>query len=130
MTTKTAGVLGAVTLLAGAGAAHAAPPVDRNLAEVMNVTSYAELLQPIPNAAALLQASDAQMEAMPLPLATAGDGAVETVQFYHHHHHHGFFHHHHHGYFRGGPFFHHHHHGFYRRFYHHHHHHHFRRDDY
>jgi hypothetical protein len=129
MTTKTAGVLGAVTLLAGASAAHAAPAVDAGLAEVMNVTSYAELLQPIPNAMALLRASDAQAQATPLPLATEGDGTVVEAQFYHHHHHHhGRFHHH--GYFRGGPFFHHHHHGFYRRFYHHHHHHHFRRDYY
>lgn len=114
MTTKTAGVLGAVTLLAGAGAAQAMP-AEPDLARVMSPVSYAELLQPIPNAAELLSASDAQ--AAQLPLAREGEGAVQDVQFYYHHHHH---HHHH---FRG-PFFHHHHHGYYRRFYHHHHHHH------
>lgn len=124
MKIKTAGVLGAATLLAGAGVAQAMPVAPNDLARVMNPTSYAELLQPIPNAAELLSVSNA--EAAQLPLAREGDAGVEQAQFYDHHHHH----HHFRGGFRG-PFFHHHHHGYYRRFYHHHHHHHhFRRDYY
>ena len=65
--------------------------------------NYRELLEPVPNAAAALQADEAQRTRAPLSGATrvAGD------YYYHHHHHH---------------------HRWWRRHYHHHHHHH--RHDY
>ncbi|MBR0894291.1 hypothetical protein JQ616_04955 [Bradyrhizobium tropiciagri] len=125
MEKKIAGLLGAVASLGALGTVQAAPapaPTD-----VLRANSYAELLEPISNASAKLQALD----------ETASPQARENVQlaqFYHHHHHH---HHHHHGYYRGhdrgyGPpvivvpryrRYHHHHH-------HHHHHHSFYRRDY
>ena len=122
MDKKIAGLLAAAGALASLGSAQAATPADP--AEMLKVKSYAELLDPIPNASAVLDAVD----------RAAGDpGAnVQLAQFfeYHHHHHH---HHHHHGFYRGygGPrvvvvpgyrrFYHHHHHhhhhhGFYRRY--------------
>ena len=120
MDMKIAGVLGAVTAFAAASPALAMPnAVD--LDSAMQASSYADLLKPIPNAAALLKVSDARdAEAALLAPAVEGDATIEQVQFYHHHHHH-----HHYGYGFGPRFlprFHHHHHGFYPRFYHHHHH--------
>jgi hypothetical protein len=113
MDKKIAGLLGAVAALGGLNAAQAAPAQDPT--EVLRANSYAELLEPIPNAAETLRAVD---EAQ-LPEAT-----VQQAQFYHHHHHH---HHHHHAFYPryyapyGGPVVvvpr-------YRRYYHHHHHHH------
>ena len=88
MEKKIAGLLGAVASLGALGAVQAAPapaPTD-----VLQVNSYAELLEPISNASAKLQPLD---ESAP---ATAGNN-VQLAQFYHHHHHH---HHHHHGYYR------------------------------
>jgi hypothetical protein len=126
MDKKIAGLLGAVATLGAFGAAEAAPapaPTD-----VLRANSYAELLQPIPNAAATLQAID---EAAPAPAREN----VQLAQFYHHHHHH----HHHHSFYRRYDYdeyaprvivvpryrryYHHHHH-------HHHHHHSFYRRDY
>jgi hypothetical protein len=119
MEKKIAGLIGAVATLGAFGTAQAAPaPTD-----VLRANSYAELLEPIPNAAHLLQAVDA---AAP---AAVGEN-VQLAQFYHHHHHH---HHHHSFYRRYEPrvvvvpryrrnYYHHHHH--------HHHHHSFYRRDY
>lgn len=112
MEKKIAGLLGAVATLGAFGTAQAAPtPVP---GEVVKANSFAELLEPIPNAAALLKAVD---ESQPVPSAEPN---VQLAQFYHHHHHH---HHHHSFYPRYGyggvvvvPR--------YRRHHHHHHHHH------
>ncbi|MGY3693650.1 hypothetical protein ACVIGA_003730 [Bradyrhizobium sp. USDA 3240] len=118
MERKIAGLLGVVASLGAFGAAQAAPAP----ADVLQANSYAELLQPIADASAKLQALD---ESAP---PQARDD-VQLAQFYHHHHHH------HHGYYRRyeGPvvvvprdrryYRHHHHH-------HHHHHHSFYRRDY
>jgi len=121
MDKKIAGLLGAVAALGTFGSAQATPAPD----DVLKANSYAELLQPIPNAGALLQAID---EAAP-PKA---DSNVQVAQFYHHHHHH----HHHHAFYPRYRYYdapvvvvpryrryHHHHH-------HHHHHHSFYRRDY
>jgi hypothetical protein len=89
MDKKIAGLLGAVATLGTFGTAEAAPapaPTD-----VLRANSFADLLQPIPNASALLQAID---ESAPVPSA---EGNVQVAQFYHHHHHH----HHHHSQYRG-----------------------------
>jgi hypothetical protein len=124
MEKKIAGLLGAVATLGAFNAAQAAPAPSPVPTDVMRANSFAGLLEPIPNAASLLQVVD---ESAP---ATSADGNVQLAQFYHHHHHH---HHHHHGFYRGyGPrviivpryrrYYHHHHH--------HHHHHSFYRRDY
>jgi len=123
MDKKIAGLLGAVASLGTFGAAEAAPAPAST--DVLRANSYADLLEPIPNAAALLQAID---ESAPAPSA---EGNVQVSQFYHHHNHHHHnsqyrryyeeprvivvppryrrYHHHHHH--------HHHHHSFYRRDY-------------
>ena len=118
MDKKIAGLLGAVAAVGALGTApaSAAPaPTD-----VLKANSYADLLEPIPDAAKVLQALDEQGP-------QASEPKVQLAQWYHHHHHH-----HHHGYWRGpgygygygygyGP-------RVYvvppRRYYHHHHHHH------
>ncbi|WP_024882037.1 hypothetical protein [Methylosinus sp. LW3] len=131
MDKKTVGLFGAISALPLAAATPAAEA--RTLDEVMSPSSYAELLQPIPNAAALLKEAMAREASQPEP-------GIQTAQYYgdpynggygysypyyrrwrHHPHHHH--HHHHHGwgwggggYYYGPPRYHHHHH-------HHHHHH-------
>ena len=110
MDKKLAGLLGAVGALTAITPSQAAAP---GFDEAMRAESYADLLRPIPNAAALLKESDSLAAASPRP-------DVMEVQYYHHHHHH------HHRFYRPGyyrpvvPFL-----GYYRpRRYHHHHHHH------
>jgi hypothetical protein len=88
------GLIGAVTALGGVSfAAQAATAPPANLDDVMSVSSYADLLKPIPNASALLHASvTADIKAaMEADAAEAAPRVVE-VGYYHHHHHH---HHHH-----------------------------------
>jgi hypothetical protein len=127
MDKKIAGLLGAVATLGAFNAAEAAAAPSPAPTDVLRANSFAELLQPIPNAASLLQAID---ESAP---AQSADENIQPVQFYHHHHHH---HHHHNGYGRyygydvaprviivPRRYRHHHHH-------HHHHHHSFYRRDY
>ncbi|HXW70924.1 MAG TPA: hypothetical protein VEK34_05730 [Methylocella sp.] len=100
MDTKTAGLVRAIsTLITVTGLQTAAA---QEVTNVLSPKSYAELLQPIPNAVALLTAAD----------AIAGQNAshnpdIQTVQYgYHHHHHHRWWrrhrhhhHHHHHHYY-------------------------------
>ena len=108
---KIAGLLGAMATLGAFGAVEAAPMPSPAPTDILRANSFAELLNPIPNAAALLQAVD---ESGPV---SSADENVQLVQYHHHHHHH-----HHHGFRRVvpriilGPRRHHHHH-------HHHHHH-------
>ena len=123
MEKKIAGLLGAVAALGAVNASHAAPIRAATANEILTANSFAELLEPIPNAAALLKVVD---EATPNPSTEAH---VQPAQYYYHHHHH---HHHHHHYYPGyygyQPY------GYgyggvvvapgYRRYYHHHHHHH------
>jgi hypothetical protein len=117
MDKKIAGLLGAVAALGTLGAAQATPAPAPS--DTLTASSYADLLEPIPNAAKILQALDEQA-----PTAAA-QGNVELAGWYHHHHHH---HHHHHRRIIVVPahpwwwYRHHRHHH-----HHHHHHHHFRR---
>jgi hypothetical protein len=126
MDKKITGLVGAISALAPL-AATAAP----TLADVMAPRSYAELLQPIPNAPALLK------EAMAAAPETPAEARIETAQYYgddsYYHHHNNYYrqrryrHHHHNnyggwggygggwgGYGGGGwgqrPYYHHHHH--------------------
>ena len=55
MDKKIAGLIGAVAAVTAGGAMAAAP----NLNEILSARTFAELLQPIPNASALLSAADA-----------------------------------------------------------------------
>ena len=80
MDKKIAGLLGAVAAVSTLGTAQAAPTA--NPMEALRANSYAELLEPIPNAAVLLQAVDEQGQ------AESVDGNVQLAQYHHHHHHH------------------------------------------
>ena len=117
MEKKIAGLLGAVAALGTFNIAEAAPMPTPAPSDVLRANSFADLLEPIPNASALLKAVD---ESRPNP---AADENVKLAQYYHHHHHH----HHHSFYRRYGPVVvvpryrryyhhHHHHHSFYRRY--------------
>ena len=70
--------------------------------EPLSVTSYSDLLQPIPNATEALKAHNAEL----MEQARNAPARMERVQWYrdderrHHHHHH---HHHHHGYYGPAP---------------------------
>jgi hypothetical protein len=114
---KIAGLMGAVSALATMTAVEAARA--QYVTEVLSARSYAELLQPIPNAVALLMAAD-EADAARAKGEAEQNPNVKLAQYYygyeHHHHHH---HHHHHRWYH-----HHHHHRWYYRHHHHHHHHH------
>jgi hypothetical protein len=81
---KTVTLIGAAAALAGVPAL-AAPPA----AEPAVAASYAELLEPIPNAVERLKVADAQEAARPPQL-------IEAQYADQHHHHHNNQHHHHH----------------------------------
>jgi hypothetical protein len=120
MEKKIAGLLGAMATLGAVNAAQASQAPSPAPTEVMRANSFADLLEPIPNAASLLQAMD-QSEATD-PNVQLAQLAIEVgPRRYHHHHHH-----HHHAYrrrivvvprFRHHHHHHHHHHGYYRRDY-------------
>ena len=107
MDKKIAGLLGAAAALTTMTGAQANPSQQ---SAPTAVTSYRDLLEPVPGAVELLKADDARLA------AASEEGNVKLAQYYHHHHHHGY---------RGPrvyvprPRYHHHH-----RYYHHHHHHH------
>ena len=79
---KIAGLVGAMATLGAFNGAQAAPTPSPAPTDVLRANSFADLLEPIPNAAAKLRAVD---ESRPVPSA---DGNVQLAQFYHHHHHH------------------------------------------
>ena len=106
MDKRIAGLLGAAAALATVGGANAATGAQGTAQSP--ATGYRELLNPVPNAAAVLKADDARREAEARNVKTA----QVSVQLGHHHHHHGVRirvgHHHHHQVRR--PHHHHHHH--------------------
>jgi len=79
---KIAGLLGAMATLGAFSAAQAAPMGSPPPTDILRANSFADLLEPIPNAAALLLAVDQSG-----PVSSA-DGNVQLVQYHHHHHHH------------------------------------------
>jgi hypothetical protein len=99
MDKKIAGLLGAAAALTAVNSAQAAAPTT-----VEPAATYRDLLEPIPNALAMLKSEDAQGTAPP------ASGQTRLAQHHHHHHHR----------YRRPAYHHHHHH----RYYHHHHHHH------
>jgi hypothetical protein len=113
---KVVGVVGAISGLAALDSAQAAVVTpDTGLPQAQ---SYAELLDPIPNAVAVLRAVEAA-DAVTAQAEPADEASV-TLVGYHHHHHRVRDHHHHRVIIR------HHHHHHHRVFRHHHHHHHHR----
>jgi hypothetical protein len=124
MEKKIAGLLGAVATLGAFSGAQAAPTPSPTPTDVMRANSFADLLEPIPNASALLQAIDESAPAQPADSNIQLAQVVIGIGRDHHHHHH-----HHAGY---GRYYaprvvvvprryrhhhHHHHHSFYRRDY-------------
>jgi len=98
MDKKIAGLLGAVAALTSMNAANAATPAAPVPTETMQAGSYADLLNPIPNAVALLIADDTARSGKSL---SEDMGGVQLAQHHHHHHHryrrrHRHHHHHHH----------------------------------
>ena len=112
MDKKIAGLLGAVAGLATMTSAQAATGPAPKSTEALQASSYSDLLAPISNAAALLQADDAaRAQQQPEP---ADDFQVAQLYYVadvnHHHHHHVYrrytrhhHHHHHHAAFVGIP---------------------------
>lgn len=107
MEKKLAGLLGAAAALTTVGAAQAVPAAPPQTLPA--ASSYTDLLEPVPNASAVLAADDQRVG--------DGEARVQLAQYYYYHHHH---HHHRHVYVIRR----HHHHHHYRRYYYHHHHHH------
>ena len=95
-------LLAALAAVAAAAPSHAAPVTSATVQEALEFSSYADLLKPIPNAAAILKQAAEMDDVAP----SDGQARVETVQFHHHHHHH-------HRYFRRRHYHHHHHHRYY-----------------
>ena len=87
MDKKIAALLGAAAALTTVGSVQAA---TASAAQLQPATSYRDLLEPVPNAVALLRADDERLARTP----TAGE--TQVAQYHHHHHHH-----HHNGYYPG-----------------------------
>jgi len=111
MDKKIAALLGAVAGLATAGAAQAATAPAGNGPEAPLASSYADLLAPIPNAIAALQADDA---------ARTQQNPTETAQYYNYPYSYPYTYSYPQYYNYNHPYYRHH----YRRYHHHHHHHH------
>src|ERR1700730_8521557 len=79
---KIAGLIGAMAPLGAFTPAKAAPVTGPAPTDILRADSFADLLEPIPNAVALLQAVD---EKAP---ATSRDEDIKLAQYHHHHHHH------------------------------------------
>ena len=91
------GLVGVISGVASFDGAQAAALAGPNASELGTARSYAELLDPIPNALALLRAADAaQASAGVAEPGSNGDPNVKVAQYHHHHHHHHRHHHHHH----------------------------------
>ena len=82
MEKRVAALLGAVAAIGTLSTAQAAPDPASEPTGVLQANSYAELLQPIPNAAATLKVIDERT-----PAASA-EARVQLAQAHHHHHHH------------------------------------------
>jgi hypothetical protein len=97
------GLLSGASALALMGGAQAAPVA------VAPASSFAELLEPIPNAVELLNADNQRAASE----AAADEHPIQLAQYYHHHHHHYHHHHYHHHHYHHHHYHHHHHHHYY-----------------
>jgi hypothetical protein len=93
----------ALALLGGYQASAASAPVQANL--LQPARSFAELLDPIPNAESVLRA---EVERTSNDTSAQEKPMVEA-QYYHHHHHHYHHHHYHHHHYHHHHYHHHHH---------------------
>jgi hypothetical protein len=121
MDKRIVGVVGAISGLAALDPAQAAVIGNPSTMGLPAATSFADLLDPIPNALALLQTVEAT-EAALAESGAADDAQVTLVGMRHHHHHHHRMRHHHHHH-RSVRHHHHHHHHRMRQHHHHHDHH-------
>jgi hypothetical protein len=104
MERTTLGLIAAVAGLSAIGAAPGEASTADVVNQAMQASSFSELLNPIPDAAAILKAADeADANARAIP-------NVELAQYHHHHHvfwrrrhhhHHHYHHHHHHHHYNG-----------------------------
>jgi hypothetical protein len=85
-----AGLLGGASALALVGATQAATVPAEPSGSFKPAQSYAELLDPIPNAAEVLMAHNLTRNSD----TTAVEAPVQLAQYHHHHHHHRRHHHH------------------------------------
>jgi hypothetical protein len=85
MDKKIAGLLGAAAALATVGSVNATE-VQGNPSN--HVTSYRDLLNPVPNALAALKADDAKRASTPDETTQVAQGVYIGVGHHHHHHHH------------------------------------------
>ena len=90
MEKKIAGLLGAAAL-GVLNAAQASPLPAPSFSDALKANSYADLLEPIPNAERIMQALDDQV-----PAKSEGNVKMAGHHHHHHHHHHGRRHRHHH----------------------------------
>lgn len=91
MDKMTAGLLGAVAGLATMGTAQAATTPAVSPSQALQASSYADLLEPIPNATALLQADNglrAEQLNTTASFQLADWGGDYGYNDHHHHHHH------------------------------------------
>jgi hypothetical protein len=87
------GLLGAASALALAGglqAPAAASSLNQAQAMLQPARSFAELLDPIPNAESILRAENERGAGE----ASADEKPIMMAQYHHHHHHHHHYHHH------------------------------------
>jgi|SRR5579863_5345662 hypothetical protein len=98
------GLIAAIGVATPFAGAHATAVTSEDAARALRVSSVAELLDPVPNSIAVLDALDSN----PQQEAAKADKGVQLA--YHHHHHHYYHHHHHHMYWHH----HHHHNSFWR----------------
>jgi len=118
MDKKIVGLVGAISGLVSLNTAQAAPITPPSEREISGAKSYAELLDPIPNALSLLRVADAAAAAAARQSSGRNPNVKLVYDHHHHHHHHNYHHHHHHYPWWWYQQHHHHHHK-----YHHHHHH-------
>jgi len=95
MDKKIVGVIGAVAGLAALDSAAQATPVAQPAPD-LNARSFADLLDPIPNAVAALRASDAAASREAQEHTANGPNGDVQVAGWHHHHRRWHHHHHHH----------------------------------
>ncbi|MDE8348527.1 MAG: hypothetical protein POG74_03465 [Acidocella sp.] len=88
MNKKAAGLIGVIAGLASMGTAEALPNPDYLAHETMQVSSYKDLLKPIPNAVEQLKAHDAMLAAQQAKTGTVILAQYDGQNDHHHHHHH------------------------------------------
>ncbi len=80
MDKRIAALLGAAAAVATVGGAQAATQPNPNSSEALSASSYADLLAPVPDAVAALEADNATRAQMP------AEQSVKLAQDHHHHH--------------------------------------------